>query len=249
MAPHLPIPPNWKAPGAPAEAATGTPATPTAKQESPHDEGPSVEETALAEYRAELEGWWENLFRAAGSRDPETVCRHIDRTVEEDGAGLGDDVQAAVDGLCLRANVAPDAPSALRFWTEAMRRLPAERFFAYGPEASYILIGAGDTLHRWTSAAGEEPRRAEQLGAALHTMRLSMFVPGAVGTPFAHLLLGRIRHETGDREGAVADLARAFYIEDEPDGGALFEGLDEELLEMARQGAEELERGAETAGY
>ena len=214
---------------------------------------------AALDYESELDRWWGSLESLAGTKDPESICRSIDEAKEEDSARraesdrdydpdsdtagdlLDEDRQRKVDLACILANGADsDHARALRLWTDAMRLLPTDLFFVARNSASYILMGAGDTLHQ-----------CGMLDLALSTMRLAMYVPGTVGTAFAHFLIGRVKLELGDETGARTELGRAMFIEDcDYDGeygGSLFKGEDvgtegwDVLLDLGRAGAAEMQ--------
>lgn len=175
----------------------------------------------------------------------EAMCRCVDRIVEEENGGddgpdggkadegddgsrddfepgikLPTDLQYRVDCLSLRANVALEsispsssteadaaAAASLELWSEAMSLIPSERFFLHSSSSSYTLLGAADALHR-----------RGRLGLALSSVRLAMFVPGTIGTPYAHYLTGLIKLELGDEDGATTELGRALYLLDGEEG-------------------------------
>eukprot|EP00566_Odontella_aurita_P016039 CAMPEP_0113551740 /NCGR_PEP_ID=MMETSP0015_2-20120614/14688_1 /TAXON_ID=2838 /ORGANISM="Odontella" /LENGTH=284 /DNA_ID=CAMNT_0000452657 /DNA_START=22 /DNA_END=876 /DNA_ORIENTATION=- /assembly_acc=CAM_ASM_000160 len=237
---------------------------------------------AVDAYEAQLNQWWEALESlSGGTKDAEEMCRSVDRVMKEEirgndddggeGSGDGDEtvgrklpaaVQVDVDALSLRANVAlekspspsskdEEGPAAsLKLWSKAMTIVPPDRFFVYASSSSYILLGAADAL-----------QRSGKLEEALSSLRLAMFVPGTIGTPYAHYLMGRVKMELGDEDGACVELGRALYLVDGEEGELFGENCEEgasdqereitnRAKDLARQGMESLlEEEARYASY
>uniref|UniRef100_A0A7S1ZTU4 Uncharacterized protein n=1 Tax=Trieres chinensis TaxID=1514140 RepID=A0A7S1ZTU4_TRICV len=120
----------------------------------------------------------------------------------------------------------------LKAWTKVMLILPVDRFFLCGRAASHVLMGVGDALHR-----------SGQMGASLSTMRLSMSIPGTFGLPRAHLLLGTVKANMRDMEGASGKLGRVLLLDDnlfDSKGGEV--AIDLEILKSEARGRQTAKR-------
>ncbi|MGZ6070915.1 MAG: tetratricopeptide repeat protein, partial [Myxococcaceae bacterium] len=60
------------------------------------------------------------------------------------------------------------------------------------------------------AAIADAPFLAGEFAAAVDTLEDAKFCPGAIGHPFVHLRLGQCFHETGQRDRALDELARAY---------------------------------------
>jgi hypothetical protein len=195
-----------------------------------------MDQAAITSFSAELHKWWRVLSTGAGSEDPAAIRVYIESIPEH---ALNHSLQSRFDKMSDFADAScefKDWGAALNQWTEAMTSMP-EPFFAYPSASSGLLIGAAEVL--WEAGRSQE---------ALSTLQLSMFVPGTMGTPYAHYLMGRVEHALGNEEKAADELGRAMVL-----GmlrfckvhGEVDDVEEEELRRLALRGAASLVKSRE----